>query len=49
MLGPGLRSGNLTGLMVTLRRMVAVAYGVTEPRVIGPDCLVRIHDIAVSR
>jgi uncharacterized protein (TIGR03435 family) len=33
--GPELTKGRLTALNVTLRRMVAVAYGMTEPRVIG--------------
>ena len=37
--GPGLRNGHLTAGKVTLRRMVATAYGMTEPRVIGPDWL----------
>jgi uncharacterized protein (TIGR03435 family) len=45
--GPGLRHGLLTATKVTLRRMVAVAYGMTEPRVIGPEWLDKDHfDIA---
>jgi uncharacterized protein (TIGR03435 family) len=36
-----LRKGRLTGSRVTLRRMLAVAYGMTEPRVVGPDWLNR--------
>lgn len=41
--GPGLRHGLLTATKVTLRRMVAVAYGMTEPRVIGPEWLDKDH------
>jgi uncharacterized protein (TIGR03435 family) len=37
--GPGLRHGLLTATKVTLRGMVAVAYKMTEPRVIGPEWL----------
>lgn len=37
--GPGLRHGTLRGEKVTLRRLLAVAWGITEPRVIGPDWL----------
>lgn len=37
--GPELHKGHVTAMKVTLRRMVAVAYGMTEPRVIGPDWL----------
>jgi len=38
-LGPELRHGELTGIRVTLRQLVATAYGITEPRVIGPSWL----------
>jgi uncharacterized protein (TIGR03435 family) len=38
-LGPGLRNGHLTASKVTPRRMLAVAFGMTEPRIIGPDWL----------
>lgn len=31
-----LRNGRLSGAYVTLRRLLAVAYGMTEPRIIGP-------------
>jgi uncharacterized protein (TIGR03435 family) len=41
--GPGLRHGLLTATKVTLRRMLSVAYGMTEPRVIGPDWLDKDH------
>jgi len=34
--GPGLRNGTLHGKRVTLRMLLAAAYGMTEPRVIGP-------------
>jgi uncharacterized protein (TIGR03435 family) len=37
--GPELRNGTMHGEKVTLRRMLAVAYGMTEPRVIGPGWL----------
>jgi len=37
--GPGLRHGLLTATKVTLRDMVAVAYKMTKPRVIGPEWL----------
>jgi len=37
--GPGLRHGLLTATKVTLRHMLAVAYKMTEPRVIGPEWL----------
>jgi uncharacterized protein (TIGR03435 family) len=38
-IGPGLRNGTLHGEKVTLKRLLAVAYGMTEPRVVGPDWL----------
>jgi uncharacterized protein (TIGR03435 family) len=38
-IGPGLHKGTLHGGKVTLRSLVALAYGMTEPRVIGPDWL----------
>jgi uncharacterized protein (TIGR03435 family) len=36
---PHLRNGTLTATNVTLRQMVATAYGLTGPRIIGPDWL----------
>jgi uncharacterized protein (TIGR03435 family) len=45
--GPWLKHGLLTATKVTLQRMVSVAYGMTLPRVIGPEWLDRDHfDIA---
>jgi uncharacterized protein (TIGR03435 family) len=45
--GPGLRHGLLTATKVTLRRLITAAYGMTEPRVIGPDWLDQDHfDVA---
>jgi uncharacterized protein (TIGR03435 family) len=38
-IAPELRHGLLTASKVTLRAMVAVAYGMTDPRIIGPDWL----------
>jgi len=37
--GPALRHGTLRAERVTLRRLLAAAYDVTEPRIIGPDWL----------
>jgi uncharacterized protein (TIGR03435 family) len=37
--GPGLRNGTLHGERVTLKMLLAAAYGMTEPRVIGPGWL----------
>src|SRR5271167_3776101 len=37
--GPALRHGTLRAEKVTLRRLLAAAYDVTEPRIIGPDWL----------
>ena len=37
--GPELRNGQLLAQKVTLRMMLAVAYGVTEPRIVGPGWL----------
>jgi len=37
--GPELRNGTLLGQKVTLRIMLAVAYGIAEPRIIGPGWL----------
>jgi uncharacterized protein (TIGR03435 family) len=36
---PGLRHGTLHGEKITLRVLLAIAYGMTEPRVFGPDWL----------
>ena len=36
---PGLRNGTLHGQRVTLRMLVAAAYGMAEPRIIGPGWL----------
>lgn len=38
-IGPELRHGTLHGQRVTLRVLLAAAYGMTEPRVIGPRWL----------
>ena len=38
-IAPGLRNGTLHGERVTLRMLLAAAYGMTEPRVIGPAWL----------
>jgi uncharacterized protein (TIGR03435 family) len=38
-IGPELGHGTLHGAKVTLRRLLAVAYGMMEPRIIGPDWL----------
>jgi len=38
-INPELRNGRLSGAYVTLRRLLAVAYGMTEPRIIGPAWL----------
>ena len=37
--GPELRNGQLLAQKVTLRMMLAVAYGVAEPRIVGPGWL----------
>jgi uncharacterized protein (TIGR03435 family) len=34
---PELKHGTLRGINVTLKQLIAVAYGITEPRVIGPS------------
>src|SRR5262245_37716234 len=36
---PGLRNGRLTAGRTTLTTLLAVAYGITQPQVIGPDWL----------
>ena len=41
--GPELRNGRVTASNVTLKRMLAVAYGMTEPRVFGPGWLEKDH------
>jgi uncharacterized protein (TIGR03435 family) len=41
--GPGLRHGSLRAQNVTLRRLIANAYNVTDQRVIGPSWLTRDH------
>jgi len=38
-IGPELRNGTLYAERVTLRMLLAAAYEVTEPRIIGPDWL----------
>jgi uncharacterized protein (TIGR03435 family) len=38
-IAPGFRNGTLHGQSVTLRQLLAAAYGMPEPRVIGPDWL----------
>jgi len=38
-IGPGMRNGRLNGGKVTLRQLLAVAYGMAEPRIIGPSWL----------
>jgi uncharacterized protein (TIGR03435 family) len=38
-IGPELRNGMLRGERITLRMLLAAGYGVTEPRIIGPDWL----------
>lgn len=38
-IAPELRHGRLTGARVSLRMLLAAAYGVTEPRIVGPEWL----------
>jgi uncharacterized protein (TIGR03435 family) len=47
--GPNLRNGTLHGKRVTLRMLLAAAYGMTEPRIIGPTWLSGIRFDIVAK